>query len=175
MKSLKILTNTLVVTLVITLLITGCAVKREDLKFKVKEGSLTLSVKKSAGYKLSTNSKDFKNTREQGILIGKDFKIGIEFNDDFDYFFKGDFDALKKARKGNNNYKEITYSGIKGIQYYYPGYKRYEVILPIKNNKKYFLDLTIYGKEDTDKSAKEAIQNEEVLDVLNNIKDIKVK
>ena len=174
MNRWKKISVSLILTLVLTLLITGCT-KREDLKFDGKEGSLTLSVKKAGDYKLSTNAKDFKTTREQGILIGKDFKIGIEFNDDFDYFFKGDFKELKKARKNNAEYKEVTYSNLKGIQYFYSGYMRYEVILPIEGNKKYFLDLTIYGQDDTEKAAKEAIKNEEVLDILNHIKDIKAK
>ena len=52
---------------------------------------------------------------------------------------------------------------------------RYTVILPINGNKKYTLNFNIYGKEETEESAKEAIKNEDVLDILNNLQDIKVK
>ena len=149
MNKIKKITITAVLTLVVTLLITGCAPKREDLKFNGKEGSLAFSVEKKAGYKLSTKADDLRTSKEQAMLIGDDFKIGIEFSDDLDYFFKGDFKALKEARKTNPDFKEVTYSNIKGIQYFYSGYMRYEVILPIEGNDKYFLELTVYGKDET--------------------------
>ena len=151
------------------LVMTGCEPKREEISFKGEEGSITFNLKQDQNYKISTNSDDFRTSREQAVLIGKDFKIGIEFDNDLDYFFKGDFNKLKEARKNNTDYKEITYSDIKGIQYFYGSYMRYNVILPIKDSDKYYLVLTVYGKEDNEKSAKEAIKNEEVLDVLNHI------
>jgi len=43
-------------------------------------------------------------------------------------------------------------------------------MLPVKNNENYYLALTIYGKEDKEAAAKEAIANSEVLDILNSIK-----
>ena len=152
--------------------VTGCEPKREALKFKGEEGSLTFNVKADGGYKLSTNKDDFRNSREQGMLIGKDFKISIEFDDSLGYFFDGDFNQLKEKRKDNDDYKEIEYSGIKGIQYFYGGYNSYTIYLPIEGNKEYFLVLSVYGKEDKEAAAKEAIKNEEVLDVLNHITDI---
>lgn len=155
------------------IVLTGCEPKREAINFKGEEGSLTFNVKEDSKCKLSTNKDDFKTTREQGNLICKDFKIGIEFDDDFSYVFNGDFKNLKEARKDNDDYKEVTYSDIKGIQYFYGGYMRYNVILPIKESKKYYLVLTVYGKEDNEKSAKAAIKNQKVSDVLNNITEIK--
>lgn len=173
-KSLKFISIVLVAVIGM-LIITGCAPKRKELKFKGEEGSITFNVKEDSGYKISTNSDDLRTSREQGVLIGKDFKIGIEFNDDLDYFFDGDFNKLKDARKDRDDYKEVTYGDYKGIQYFYGGYMCYNVILKIEGSKDYFLELSVYGAEDNEKAAKEAIKNEEVLDVLNNITEITAK
>ena len=107
MKKGKMIIFTLLMTLVMTLFVTGCANKKEELVFDSKEGSFTLSVDHSAGYKISTDSKDFRSSREQAMLIGKDFSIGIEFNDDLDYFFEGDFEKLKKTRVEENKATEV--------------------------------------------------------------------
>lgn len=165
----------LVALLAVTVLFvtTGCEPKREELKFEGDEGTIVFNVKADAGYKISTDKADFRTSREQGTLVGKDFKIGIEFNDDFGYFFKGDWDALKAKRKDNTEYKEVTYGDLKGIQYFYGSYNYYEIILPCGDSEKYFVELTVRGNEDTEKSAKEAIKNEEVIDVLNHITEIK--
>lgn len=153
-------------------LFTGCEPKREAIKFDGEEGTLTFNVKADGGYKLSTNEKDFRNSREQGMLIGKDFKISIEFDDNFNYFFDSDFNKLKEKRKDNEDYKEVEYSGIKGIQYFYGGYNSYTIYLPVEGDKEHVLVLSVYGKEDKEAAAKEAIENEEVQDVLNHISDI---
>ena len=174
MKKLKFLALFLVVA-VVTIMTTGCEGKREELKFEGKEGTIIFNVKAGSDYKISTDKADLRTSREQAALVGKDFKIGIEFNDDFGYFFKGDFDALKAKRKDNTEYKEVTYSGIKGIQYFYGSYMYYEIILPCGDSKEYDLILTVRGNEDNEKSAKAAIKNEEVQDVLNHITEIKSK
>ena len=169
----KIIASLLLIILILPI-VTGCETKRKELKYIGDEGTITFNVKEKSDIKISLNKKNFRTTREQGILIGKDFKIGIEFSDDFKYFFDGNFEKLKDARKDNNDYKEVTYSGIDGIQYFYDGYNRYNVILMIKDSKKYYVVLSIYGNQDTEKSAKEAIYSEEVLDVLNNITNLKL-
>ena len=164
----------LVALLAVTVLfVTGCEPKREEVKFEGKEGTIVFNVKADGGYKISTEKDDLRTSREQAALVGKDFKIGIEFNDDFGYFFKGDWDALKAKRKDNTEYKEVTYGDLKGIQYFYGSYNYYEIILPCGDSKDYFVELTVRGNEDTEKSAKAAIENEEVIDVLNHITEIK--
>ena len=174
MKKISLLLVAILLVGMVTL--TGCEPKREELKFNGEEGKITFNVKADKKYKISTNKDDFRTSREQAALIGDDFKIGIEFNDDFDYFFKSDFNKLKeKRKKDNKDFKEITYSDIDGIQYFYGGYMYYEVVLPVKNNKKYLLILTVRGNEDNEKSAKAAIKNEEVLDILNHITEISAK
>lgn len=164
----------LVIALSSVMLLAGCGTKRTDLKFAGEEGSVTFSVKDSS-YKISTDKKDLRTSREQGALVADNFKIGIEFNDDFGYFFKGDFEKLKNARKDYDDYKEVTYSGIKGIQYFYGGYNCYNIILPIKGSKDTYLELSVYGKKDTEAAAKEAIKSDEVQDVLNNMSNITAK
>ena len=154
-------------------LLTGCGVKREELKFEGEEGTIVFNVKKDGGYKISTDSKDFRTSREQGILIGNGFKIGIEFDSDFKYYYDSDFAKLKDQRKTYAEFKEVTYSKVNGFQYFYDSYNRYNIILPCGDSKEYFLTLYVYGAKDTEDSAKAAIANEEVLDVLNNITSIK--
>ena len=163
------------IVLLATIILTGCE-KRKEVKFDGEEGKITFNVKEESGCKISTDKKDLRTSKEQGSLVCKDFKIGIEFNDDLDYFFDGDFNKLIEKRKSDHkDLKEVTFGDYKGIQYFYGGYNNYEIILQIKNNKKYFLSLSVYGKEDTEKAAKTAIKSEEVLDVLNNIVSISTK
>lgn len=162
------------IALLAAFILTGCE-KRKEVKFDGEEGTITFNVKEDSGCKISTDKEDLRTSREQGSLVCKDFKIGIEFNDDLDYFFDGDFNKLKEKRKDYEDYKEVTFGDYKGIQYFYGGYNDYEILLQIKGSKKYFLTLSVYGKEDTEKAAKTAIKSEEVLDVLNNITSISAK
>ena len=159
--------------LVLTIILTGCEPKRNDVTFKGEEGTITFAVTEDSGCKISTKNEDLRTSREQASLVCKDFKIGIEFNDDYGYFFNSDFNKLKEKRKDYDDFKEVTYSGNKAIQYFYGGYNSYEVLIPVDNNKEYYLDLSVYGKEDTEKAAKAAIKSEVVQDVLNNIKEFK--
>lgn len=164
----KVLSILLLMVMVLPILV-GCAPKREDVKFTGEEGEITFNVKKGSNYKISTDKKDLRTSREQGALVADNFKIGIEFVDDYGYFFKSDFNKLKEARKDYDDFKEVTYNGQKGIQYFYGGYNCYNVLIPVENNKEYYLELSVYGKKDTEAAAKEAIKSDEVQDVLNNI------
>ena len=175
MKQLKKGFVGLFLVAVAVIFLTGCEPKREALKFDGEEGTLTFNVKADGGYKISTDQKDFRNSREQGMLIGKDFKISIEFDDTFGYFFDGDFSKLKAKRKDSykdDQYKEVKYSDLDGFQYFYSGYNSYTIYLPVEGDKEHVLVLSVYGKEDKEAAAKEAIENEEVQDVLNHISDI---
>ena len=42
-------------------------------------------------------------------------------------------------------------------------------MLPVANNEKYYLNLSVSGMEDKEESAKAAIANQEVIDILNSI------
>ena len=161
----------LVIILTIVLL-TGCSEKRTELKFEGDEGTVVFNVKDRSGYKISTNKDDFRTSKEQAVLIGNGFKIGIEFDDGFSYFYDGDFNKLKEEKKNSPDYLEVTYGSFSGIQYFYNNYNRYNVVLLVKNSNKYMLNLYVYGAFDEESSAKTAIKNAEVLDILNNIKTI---
>lgn len=166
-RFLKLLTLLLVVAIIP--MMTGCGEKREELKFDGEEGSITFKVPVSGKYKISTNKDDLRTSREQGVLIGDGFKIGIEFDDNYKYFYGSSLDELIKTKKDNTDFKEVTYSGVKGVQYFYGGYNCYDIILPVKNNEKYLLNLSVYGKEDNESSAKEAIADKAVKDVLDHM------
>lgn len=154
--------------------ITGCE-KREEIKFNGEEGNITFSLKTDKKYRISTDKNDFRTSREEAMLLGNGFKIGIEFDHDYGYFYKSDWKELIKKRKDNEDFKEVTYSDIKGIQYFYSGYMRYNVILQIKDSQKYCLVLTVYGEKATEEAAKNAINNKEVIDILNHITSITAK
>ena len=70
MKNLKKGLIGLFVLAIAVIFVTGCEPKREALKFDGEEGSLVFNVKADGGYKISTDSKDLRNSREQGVLIG---------------------------------------------------------------------------------------------------------
>ncbi|MBR2785868.1 MAG: hypothetical protein IKD74_07815 [Clostridia bacterium] len=172
MKKLVKVFSIIAVAILMATMLTGCESKgkKKELTFDGKEGKITFSVNESANYKISTEKADLRTSREQGALVADNFKIGIEFCDDYKYFFDSSLDKLKEKRKDHDDYKEVNYGGVDGVQYFYGGYNCYEVMLPVKNNENYYLALTIYGKEDKEAAAKEAIANSEVLDILNSIK-----
>lgn len=170
-KSSKLRVIVIILLLALVLLIVfALNKKKEELTFDGKEGKITFTVTSGKGYKISENKEDLRTSREQAALVGKDFKIGIEFVDDYNYFFESNLDKMKEARKDYDDYKEVNYGGVDGIQYFYSGYNCYEIMLPVKDNDKYYLDLTVYGKEDKEEAAKKAISNKEVLEILNSIK-----
>lgn len=170
MKNLLKLFIFIVIVSAAALLLAGCGTKKEELTFDGEEGKITFTVNANSGYRISSEKEDLRTSREQGALVGNDFKISIEFCDDYNYFFESNLDKLKEARKDYDEYKEVNYGGVDGVQYFYGGYNCYEVMLPVANNDKYYLALSIYGKEDNEESAKAAITNTEVLDILNSIK-----
>lgn len=170
-KYLKILSIALIMLFAIVLL-TGCGAKKakkETLTFDGEEGKISFEVKENSGYKISTEKEDLRTSREQGALVGNEFKIGIEFCDDYNYFFESNLDKLKEDKKDNDDYKEVKYGGVDGVQYFYGSYNCYNIILPVANNEKYYLELSVYGNKDTEEAAKTAIANQEVLDILNSI------
>lgn len=176
MKKVLKLVIVLVLLTSLIVLLTACgkneekAVKKEDLTFNGEEGTITFKVTEGKGYKISTEKEDLRTSREQGALVGDKFKIGIEFCDDYEYFFESDFEKLKEARQDYDDFKVVTYGGVKAVQYFYGSYNCYSIILPVENNPKYYLELTVYGSEDKEEAAKEAIANKEVLEILDSIK-----
>ena len=167
MKNSLKLFSVLLVALFVVSLVSGCE-KREDLTFKGEEGTITFKVPEGK-YKISTKAKDKRTSREQGVLVADNFKIGIEFSDDYGYYFKSDFNKMKKAREDYDDLKVVKYSGNKAIQFFNSGYMDYEIMIPVKNNKEYYLDLCVHPKKETEKDAKKLIKSKEVQDILNNM------
>ena len=167
----KIIYTSLLMLLVLTTM-TGCLFeKRNELKVKEENITVTFKILEKIKYTLSKELKDFKSSRECAMIITKDFKIGVEINKDMSYEkYKGSFEKLKKARSESTEYKEVTYSGIKGFQRYNESYMRYEVYLPIKDNDEQCLQLNIYSTKNRDEATREQYKSKEVQDILNHIK-----
>ena len=167
-KAIKIIGVLLVIILVV-LFITRF-VARKKLKFEDETVSVIFSVKKNNDYTISQERSDLRTSREDAIILGDTFKIGIEIKDDLSLKkYSGDFEKYKEIYKEKEEFKEVTYSGIKGFQRYYEPYIRYEVFLPIEGSNKYFVKLDIYSKENTKETAKEQLESSKVKDILNNI------
>ena len=173
----------LVLLLVISLsVITGCDKKKNEAETKSeKKGAVetisydgnklkaTFEVSKSANAKISTESDDFRTSREKAIIIADDFKIGIEENDDLSYSnYSGDFDKYKKAHKENTDYKATKLSGLDAFTQYYGSYVRYEAYLKVSD--KYILKLNIYSTKDTEEETKKQFDSQVVKDILDSVK-----
>ena len=167
----KVIYTSLLMLLVLTTM-TGCLFeKRNEVKVKEENITVTFKILEKIKYTLSKELKDFKSSRECAMIITKDYKIGVEINKDMSYEkYKGSFEKLKKARSESTEYKEVTYSGIKGFQRYNESYMRYEVYLPIKDNDEQCLQLNIYSTKNRDEATREQYKSKEVQDILNHIK-----
>jgi len=177
MKKLLKLIVVLMVLLTAIVLLTGCgseekkdSAKKEKLTFDGEEGKITFEVPEGKGYKISEDKEDFRTSRVQGALVGKDFTINIEFCDDYAYFFDSDFEKLKEARADYDDFKVVEYGGVKAVQYFYGSYNTYDIIFPVANNEKYYMELSICGAKDTEEAAKKAMENKELLEILDSIK-----
>ena len=161
MRIKKILLS--IILIICTITLTGCL--RDKIVYDGEQIKITFKVLDD--YKLKTDREYFRNAREEAILVGNSFKIGIEVNNDL----KNDkitFDEFKNRYKDREDYKEVKYSKIKGIQFYTREYLRYEIYLPI--NDKLILRLNIYSVNDNKKDTKAELESKDVKDILNHMK-----
>lgn len=167
MKKIKTFSLLLVVLCLIPIL-TGCKKKSSEITYDGEKIKINFVTKKGSNYKISTDNKDLRTSRENAIILADNFKIGIEENDDltFPQYF-GDFEKLKADNTDEEEYKEVTYSDIKGFEKYYGSYVRFEVYLPI--DKKTILKLNIYSIDDTEESTKKVFKSDEIKELLNNM------
>ena len=166
----KIVHSGLLVLIVLTLM-TGCFEKRKALEINEDNIYVKLNIMEKIKYTFSQELKDFKSSRECGMIINDNFKIGIEINKDMSYEkYKGSFEKLKKGRSESTEFKEVTYSGIKGFQRYNESYMRYEVYLPIKGTNERCLQLNIYSTLNRDEETRKQYTTKEVQDILNHVK-----
>ena len=164
----------LILTVIIIILFIGLlfvfSESREKLKYEGKNFNVIFNVKKALNYKVSTESGDFENVREDAVIFNKNIIIGIEEDNSLSLDkYKKDFDLYTKKYEKEKDFKKITYSNMKGFQKYYGGYKRYEVYLKTGSNDA-CLKLNIYSKKNTLESTKKVLESKEVQDILNNIK-----
>lgn len=149
------------------LLFTGCL--RDQLVYENAKIKLTFNVNED--YKLTEDSKYFRTAREKTILIGSNFKIGVEFSDALvteKIKFK---DFMKKYEK-EEDFKKVEYSGMDGFQFYTPSYLRYEIYLPLEEDL--ILRLNIYSANDNKKATTKVLNSDEVQDIIDNI-DVEIK
>lgn len=144
--------------------------KRKEITFEGKYATVTFKVKQDTDYKLSVDPNDLRTTRENAILLGDTFKIGLEISDAISFSrYNGSFEAYKESFVDREEYKEVTYNGLNGFMQYYGSYVRYEIYLPIEGSEKYVQKLNIYAVADTKEAAKEVLESDSVQDILNNM------
>jgi len=169
-KIKKILFPTLLIVTILTLT-TGCFEKRTTIEHKEDNIDLKINIMEKLKAKVSKDIKDFKSSRESAMIMTKNFNISIEINKDMSYDeYKGSFEKLKKGHSKLKDYKEVTYSGLKGFQNYNESYMRYEVYLPIKGSNDRCLQLNIYSTLNRDEETKKQYKTKEVQDTLNHVK-----
>ena len=168
MKKFKVFAFITAIVLIIPF-ITACDKKVEQ-KIETEEGTVTFTTKESAECKASTDKDDFRHSAQDGIMICKDYKIGVEFNDWYDYYFDSDSKKLLEKRKEDHkDAKEVTYNGKKAVQFFYGGYNGYDLQFPVDENKNYYIIISVYGIKDTEEAGKAAFNNKDVQDILNSI------
>lgn len=158
--------------LVITLLTitTGCFVKREKITIKKDNYEVILQVKNKKDFKISQEITDFKSSREDYMLFGKNFNISIDFSNELSNpSYKENFKNLNTQYNKEKDYKEVTYNKVKGFQYYNVGYLRYDVYLPIPNDNMNNMTIAIYPLEMSEQAAKNTYYSKEVQDLLKHI------
>ena len=161
MKTFKNISKVLLVV-VLALFLTGC----RKYKQTINSEHYKIDIKTYNEYKFIYDSNYFRNVREEALIDGEGFKIGIE--NPIKIKNEKEFNKFKKDYKDKEDYKEVKYSGYKGFMVYTDSYVRYEIYLNINN--KYILRLNIYGHSSKKDNIKEALESKEVKDILKHMK-----
>lgn len=149
---------------------TGCSEKKEKITIKKDNYEIIVQVKNKKDFKISQELKDFKSSREDYFLFGKDYNISIDFSNELaNPNYKKDFKNLQKHYSKEKDFKEVAFNKIKGFQFYNEGYLRYDVYLPIPNDNINNMTIAIYPLEISEKAAKTTYYSKEVQDILKNI------
>lgn len=151
---------------VFLILLTGC--RRVKLEYRGED--LNISFKAIQKYNITKDRNFFRTAREEGMVVGDKFKIGIEHP--IAIKNKKEFDKFMKEHKNEEDFKEIKYSGYKGFIFYTPPYIRYEIYLNIDN--KNIVRFNIYSANDKKKFQTEALNSKDVQYLLKHMK-IEVK
>jgi len=148
--------------LLFVLLLTGCRrVKQiyssDDLKIEFK------SIEK---YKVTQDKMFFRTAREEGMIVGPTFKIGIESPTEIKN--EKEFNKLMKSHKKDTDFKEVKFSGYKGFLFYTAPYIRYEIYLNIDN--KHVLRLNLYSANDKKEFQEAELKSKYVNYILKHMK-----
>ena len=150
------------------LLLSGCFKKEtlKDLMYEDVDYKVTFGIKEKYDYKLVMDRDYFRTSREEGMILGNNFRIGIEFNRDL-ALKNTTFDKYMKKYEKEEDFKKVKYGKMNGFQFYYRTYLRYEIYLQV--NDELILRLNIYSLNDNKKATTAALESSEVQDILKHI------
>ena len=150
------------------LLFSGCGQKLATSTYTddKNKASISLSYPEESKCTYSTETKDFRTSAEEAILISDNYKIAWDV---VSVGYTGDFDAVKQKAMERDEAKEVEYNGVKGVCYYYAPYVRYSIALPV--NDKCYIEFHVYStNEKQDKEhADKAFSMEEVQNILKTV------
>lgn len=161
MKALSNLSKILLV-IVLALVLTGC----RKTKQYIKSESYNIEIKTNNKYDFKYDSMYFRTAREEVMIHGTDFKIGIE--NPIKIKNEKEFKEYRKEYTKQEKYKEVKYSGYKGFQFYNDSYMRNEVYLNIDN--KYIMRLNVYGRGSNKDKIYKILDSKDVKDILKHMK-----
>lgn len=161
MKTLSNISKVLLV-IVLALVLTGC----RRTKQYVKSENYNIELKTKNQYSVKYESMYFRTAREEAMIHGEDFKIGVE--NPIKIKNEKEFNKIKKEYKSKDRFKEVKYSGYKGFQFYTDSYMRNEVYLNINN--KYIMRLNVYGRGSNKNKIYKILDSKDVKDILKHMK-----
>lgn len=165
MKTFKTISKLLLI-IMFAIALTGC----RKYKQTIDSENYKIDIKVSKKFDFKYKSNYFRTAREEAIISGDKFKIGIE--NPIKIKNKKEFDKFKKEYTKKEDFEEVKYSGYKGFIFFTPSYVRYELYLNIDN--KNILRLNIYSRGSKKENIKAALESKDVQDILKHMK-VKVK
>jgi len=175
MRRILLLSLVFMLALGMTVL-TGCGgTKEQVMEVVTYEGEkekvrISLSYPETDQYRWSTNQEDFGTTTDNAVLIGKDFKIAIQFTD-ISQRFNSEFEVFRASRTASyESLEEVSYGGINGFTYYYEQFSAYIVQLPIPHDPTQVLTLYVYTKAGDEEGTTAIFSRDEIQQILDTVK-----
>ena len=156
----------ILLVLILSIFLTGCRRNEQS----INSDNYKIILKTYNKYNFNYDSVNFRTAREEVLIEGENFRIGIE--NPIKIKNEKAFKKYQKDYTKKDNYKEVKYSGYKGFMIYTPSYIRYEIYLNIDN--KYIMRLNIYSLDHDKKHQTKALNSDDVQDILKHM-DVAVK
>ena len=156
----------ILLVILLAIFLTGC--RRNEQTIDSEHYKITLKTYNK--YTFKYEHENFRTAREEAVIEGEEFKIGIE--NPIKIKNGKAFKKFQKKYKKEEDYEEVKYSGYKGFMFYTYSYVRYEVYLNIDDN--YILRLNIYSLDPAKKNQTKALNSDDVQDILKHM-DVTVK